>query len=471
MGIMGALRATVNQAAFEAFRRSFRGEILRPGDAGYDEARKIWNGGIDRRPSLIARCTGTADVVQAVRFARARDLPTSVRGGGHAVAGHAVCDGGVLIDLSLMTGVRVDPATRTARAQGGCLQRQLDRETQVLGLAVTGGIVSHTGIGGLTLGGGIGWLMRQLGLTVDNLRSCDVVTADGEFLLASEHENSDLFWGLRGGGGNFGIVTSFEYTLHPVGPTVLAGLILYTIDDAPEVMRFFRDFVAEAPDEVGVIATLRLAPALPVIPEHMHGMPIVALVVCYAGPVEEGKTLLRPLRAFGKPVLDVITPKPYVEHQQMLDPAFPHGRHYYWKSRQLPPLTDKAIEVVVEHGLRITSGFSSARIFTLGGAVARVDRDETAYPNRAALHDINIIGAWEPNDPEPARHVEWVREFWSELAPYAGGVYVNFMSDEPQAALQAAYGTHTYARLVALKKKYDPTNFFRFNQNISPVGP
>jgi FAD/FMN-containing dehydrogenase len=298
-----------------------------------------------------------------------------------------------------------------------------------------------------------------------------VVTAGGEALVASEHENSDLFWGLRGGGGNFGIVTSFEYTLQSVGPTVLAGLILYPMDDAPDVMRFFRDFVREAPDELGVIATLRLAPALPIIPEHMHGMPVVVLVVCYAGPVEEGEKLLRPLRAFGKPVFDAIAPKLYVDHQQMLDPAFPHGRHYYWKSRQLPPLTDQAIEVIVEHGRRITSDFSSARIFTLGGAVARVDHDATAFANRAAAHDINIVGAWAPNDPDPARHVAWVRNFWSALAPYAGGVYVNFMSDEPQSAVQAAYGSHTYARLVALKKKYDPANFFRFNQNISPAGP
>jgi len=367
----------------------------------------------------------------AVRFTRERGLLASVRGGGHAVAGHAVCEGGLLIDLSGMASVRVDPETRTARAQGGCLQSHLDRETQAFGLAVTGGIVSHTGIGGLTLGGGIGWLMRKLGLTIDNLRSCDVIIADGEFLSANEKENFDLFWGLRGGGGNFGIVTSFEYALQPVGPTVLGGLILYPMEDGPEVLRFFRDFFEGAPDGIGVIATLRLAPAL----------------------------------------LDAITPKPYVEHQQMLDAAFPHGRHYYWKSRQLPPLTDAAIEVIVEHGLRITSGFSSARIFTLGGAVARVDQDETAYSNRAALHDINIVGAWAADDPDPARHVEWVRDFWSALAPYAGGVYVNFMSDEPQAAVQAAYGTHTYPRLVALKKKYDPTNFFRFNQNISPEGP
>ncbi len=466
---MGALRV-LDQTTVEALRRSFSGEIIRPEDAGYDKARKIWNGDIDRRPALIVRCAGTADVKAAVRFARERDLPLSVRGGGHAVAGHAVCEGGLVIDLSTMTGVLVDAEARTARAQGGCLQHHLDRQTQALGLGVTGGIVSHTGIGGLTLGGGIGWLMRKLGLTVDNLRACDVVTADGEFLSASEHENPDLFWGLRGGGGNFGIVTSFEYTLQLVGPTVLAGLVLYPMDDATEVLHFFRDLVADAPDDLGIVATLRLAPALPLIPEHLHGKPVVVLVVCYAGAIEEGERLLRPLRAIGTPVLDVITAKPYCEHQQMLDSAFPHGRHYYWKSRQLPPLIDEVIDVIVEHGRKITSAFSSARIFTLGGAVARVDQGETAYPNRAAAHDINIVGAWEPNDPEPDRHRQWVRRFWSALAPYAGGVYVNFMSDEPRAAVAAAYGTHTYARLAALKKKYDPTNLFRFNQNISPAG-
>lgn len=468
MGILKNPRTAVDQTAVEAFRRSFRGELLRPGDTAYDEARKIWNGGIDRRPSLIARCTGTTDIVQAVRFARARDLPASVRGGGHAVAGHALCDGGLLIDLSLMTRVRVDPLTRTARAQGGCLQRHVDGETQAFGLAVTGGIVSHTGIGGLTLGGGIGWLMRKLGLAVDNLRCCRVVTADGEFLVASEGENSDLFWGLRGGGGNFGIVTSFEYELHPLGPTVLAGLVAHAMGDAPAVLRFFRDFVAEAPDEVGVLANLRLAPAVSVIPRHLHGKPVVTLVVCYAGPVEEGEKILRPLRAFGNPVLDAIAPKPYVAHQQMLDLAFPHGRHYYWKSWKLPPLTDEAIEVIAQHASRITSALSSTPIFSLGGAVARVDQGETAYPNRGAAHDINIVGAWAPDDPEGPRHIEWVRGFWSALKPHQGGVYVNFMSDEPQDAVQAAYGPERYSRLVALKKKYDPTNFFRFNQNISP---
>ncbi|MGH3646908.1 MAG: FAD-binding oxidoreductase [Micromonosporaceae bacterium] len=461
----------LDRVTVEELGRRFRGELVAPGDDGYERARVIWNGGIARRPALIARCTGTADVIEAVRFAREHDIPASVRGGGHAVAGHALCEGGLLIDLSRMTGVRVDPLRRTASVQGGCLNAHLDRETQALGLAVTGGIVSHTGVGGLTLGGGIGHLMRAYGLTIDNLRSCDVVTAAGELVLASEEHDPELFWGLRGGGGNFGIVTSFEYDLHPLGPTVLAGMLGYPMDQAAAVLSCFRDYAAEAPDEVGLMANLRLAPPLPVIPESLHGQPIVAVVASYAGPVAEGEQALRPLREFGQPVFDAIGPKPYVAFQQMFDAAFPHGRHYYWKSRKLGPLSYEAIEVVVERAGTITSPFSSVPIFTQGGAVARVPEEATAYPGRAAAHDINVVAAWQPEDPEPERHVEWVRDFWSALEPYSQGVYVNFMSDESPDALSLAYGARKHQRLRALKRAYDPANFFRFNQNIQPAGP
>ena len=457
-----------DKTAIEAFRKNMRGFVILPGDDGYEEARKIWNGQISRRPGLIARCTGTADVMAAVRFAREHGISVSVRGGGHAVAGHALCDGGLLIDLSPMTGIRVDPIARTARAEGGCLWSHVDRETQAFGLAVTGGIVTHTGIAGLTLGGGIGHLMRKFGLTIDKLLSCDVVTADGTFLVTSERENPDLFWGLRGGGGNFGIVTSFEYKIEPVGPTVLAGMVIHPMEDAPKVLRFFRDFVAEAPDEVGILGNLRLAPALPIIPTELQGKPVVAMVICYAGNVEDGEKVIRPLRQFGKPALDAITPKPYAAHQQMFDAALPHGRHYYWKSWRLPPLSDEMIDLTVEHASKITSKFSTIPVFTLGGAVGRVREDETAYTGRKAAHDINIVAAWEPNDPEPQRHIEWVRRFWSALEPHAAGVYVNFMSDEPQQHVAAAYGKEKYARLVALKNKFDPKNFFRLNQNIAP---
>jgi FAD/FMN-containing dehydrogenase len=405
-----------------------QGQVLTPGDPGYEDARRVWNGDVDRRPRAVVRCAGMADALEAVRFARERDLPAAVRGGGHAVAGHGVCDDGLVIDLSAMTAVRVDPAARTARAQGGCLYRHLDHATQAAGLAVTGGIVSHTGIGGLTLGGGIGWLMRKHGLAADNLRSCEVVTADGERLVASASQHRQLFWGLR----------------------------------------CFRDLVAQAPDDLGAVANLRLAPPLAEIPAHLHGRPIVSVTVCHAGPVERGEAALLPLRALGKPLLDTIAPRPYLAHQQLFDPAFPHGRRYYWKSWKLPPLTDQMIAVIVEHAARLTSPFSAVPIFTLGGAVARVDEDASAYPNRAATHDINIVAAWEADDPEPARHQEWVRRFWSALQPYACGVYVNFLSDEPAGSVEAAYGRAKYRRLVQLKRGYDPDNFFRRNHNIPP---
>ena len=446
----------------------FMGAVLQPGDDSYEAARQIWNAGIQRRPAVIARCTGAADVLAAVRFARERELPVAVRGGGHAVAGHAVCEGGLMIDLSHMTGVRVDPLARAARAQGGCLWRHVDHETQAFWMAVTGGIVTHTGIGGLTLGGGIGHLMRRYGLTIDSLSSCDVVTADGELLVVSEEEHPDLFWGLRGGGGNFGIVTSFRYRLHPLGASVLAGLLAWPIEQAAEVLRFYRDFVADAPDEVGIMANLRLVPALPVFPEELHGQPIVAVIVCYTGLIGEGEQVVRPLREFKTPALDTVGPKPYVTHQAMFDAAYPHGRHYYWKAWQLPPLTDAAIDVIVEQGSAITSPLSAIAIFTQGGAVARVADDATAFAGRSAAHDINFVASWLPDDPEPARHKAWARTAWRAMRPFSHGVYVNFLCDEPSAHVRVAYGDHKYQRLVALKNKYDPANIFQFNQNIAP---
>jgi FAD/FMN-containing dehydrogenase len=463
------MTTNLDPAAVETLRTRFVGELVQPGDATYDDVRRVWNGHIDRRPALLARCRGVADVMTAVRFAREHDLPTSVRGGGHAVAGHAVCDDGIVIDLSLMTGSRVDPLAQTIRVEGGCLNAHVDRESQAFGLATTGGIVSHTGIGGLTLGGGIGNLMRKFGLTIDNLRSCDVITADGEHLVASEHENPDLFWGLRGGGGNFGIVTSFELQLHPLGPTVLAGLLAWPMDDAPQVLRFLRDFMADAPDEVGLMGNLRLAPPLPVIPDELHGRPIVGLVPTYAGPVTEGEEALRPLRDLPAPAVDTVVPKPYVEHQKMFDPTAPHGRHYYWRSHKLGPLADEVIDVLVEQASSITSPLSTTPIFTQGGAVSRVPEDATAFPNRGAAHDINIVASWLP-DGDGERHIEWVRRFFAALEPHSRGVYVNFTSDDTADRVRrAAYGPEQWSRLVALKAKYDPTNFFRGNANIPPV--
>lgn len=452
-----------------ALAADFRGELVTPGDPSYDAARQVWNGDVQRRPALIARCRGTADVAAAVRFAREHGLPASVRGGAHAVAGHAVLDDGIVIDLSLMRGTHVDPMARTITAQGGCLNGDVDREAQLHGLAVTGGFVSHTGIGGLTLGGGIGHLMRKFGLAVDALRSAEVVTAEGEVLTASEDENPDLFWGLRGGGGNFGIVTNFTFELQPLGPTVLAGMIAWPADQAPTVLGFVRDFLATAPDEVGLLGNLRLAPPLPVFPPEVVGTPIVAVVATYAGPVEEGEDVLRPLRELGTPLVDAIMPKPYAAHQKALDPAFPHGRHYYWKSHKLGPLTDDVIRVICDHLGRITSPMSTVGIFSFGGAVARVPHDATAFANRDASHDINIVGAWPPEQADEAdRHRSWVRGFFDDLAPYSRGVYVNFTSDDSAERIRAAYTDEQWTRLSALKAKYDPTNFFDRNANIPP---
>jgi FAD/FMN-containing dehydrogenase len=446
-------------------------ELLAPGDAGYDEARKIWNGAIDRRPALIARCRATSDVVAALRVARERDLPVAVRGGGHGVAGPAVCDDGLVVDLSPMRAIAVDPARHLARAQAGVLWGELDAATQQHGLATVGGIVTHTGIAGLTLGGGIGWLMRRCGATVDNLLAADVVTADGEIVRASEDENGELLWGLRGGGGNFGVVTSFEYRLHEVGPTVLAGPIYWALEDAPEVLRFYRDFIAEAPDELTTIVNLRHAPPTPLLAPELHGTPSVAVLACYAGSLERGEEALAPLRRFGSPLADALAPRPYLELQGLFDAGLPHGWHYYWKSWELPPLGDDAIDTLVEQAAKVTNERSYIIVFHLGGAIARVGEQETAYPQRDAAHNVNINAAWLPGDPEPERHVAWARDTFAALEPFGTGrAYVNFLADEGQERVRAAYGGGKYRRLVALKRAYDPANVFHLNQNIDPSG-
>jgi FAD binding domain/Berberine and berberine like len=459
----------IDGAAVETLASDFAGDLIQESDAAFDAARQIWNGHVQRRPVLIARCRGVADVMAAVRFCREHDLPASVRGGGHAVAGHAICDGGVVIDLSAMTGSRVDPLARTIQLDGGCVNAHLDRESQAFGLAATGGIVSHTGIGGLTLGGGLGHLMRKFGLAIDGLRSCDVVTAEGEFVVASEQEHSELFWGLRGGGGNFGIVTSFTFGLRPLSPSVLAGMVAWPMDQAPEVLRFLREFIADAPDEVGLMANLRLAPALPVVPEYLWGKPIVALIATYAGGIEEGGDALAPIRQLPTPALDAVVPKPYVAHQKMFDPAYPHGRHYYWKAHKLGPLTDEIIDVIVDQAAQVTSPLSAVPIFCLGGAVARVPEESTAFPHRDASHDLNIVASWLPEDLGNAdHHIDWVRGMFHALEPYSRGVYVNFTSDDASDRVRVAYTDQQWTRLTALKAKYDPMNFFRMNANIPP---
>jgi FAD/FMN-containing dehydrogenase len=460
---------TTTATDLERLRDSMRGPVIGPGDDGYDVARAIWNGAIDRRPACVARCTGVADVVAAVRFARERDLLVAVRSGGHGVAGHALCDGGLVIDLSPMKGIRVDPAARTARAEAGVLWGELDRETQAHGLATVGGIVTHTGIAGLTLGGGIGWLMRKHGATVDNLLSVDLVTAEGELLTASEDENPDLFWGIRGGGGNFGVVTSFEYRLHPVGPIVLAGPIFHPLEDAREVLAFYREFIATAPDELTTIFELSVAPPAPFLPEEVHGRPIVMVAACYAGAPEDGIEVVRPLKEFGRPLVDLLEPKPYTALQSLFDPSVPHGWHRYWKAVELPPLTDAAIDTLVEQASAQTSPRSYCIVFQLGGAVARSGADETAFSQRDTAHNVNINAVWTADDPDGERHVAWARDFFSALQPHARGrVYLNFLGDEGAERVRQAYGYRQYERLVELKRAYDPTNFFRLNQNIEP---
>lgn len=464
---IGARSTTIDAAAVNSLNVSFGGTLIRPTDLGYEEHRKVWNGAIDRRPGLIARCAGVADVIAAVRFARAHDLLPAVRGGGHSFPGLSVCDDDLLIDLGGMKGIRVDPAARTVRAQAGVLLGELDRETQAFGLAVPSGIVTHTGLAGLTLGGGIGWIMRKFGLTIDNLRSVDLVTANGEFVKASATENADLFWGVRGGGGNFGIVTEFEFDLHPIGPEVMAGPIFWPMEAAPRVLRFYRDWLAECPDELMTIVAQRKAPALPSVPPELVGKHVIAVVACYAGPVEHGERFLRPLKAFGSPVLDLCMRKPFLVHQRMFDPSFRHGCWYYVRSCDVADLNDDIIDIMADHGGRIQSPITSVALWQMGGAVARVDDGATAFRGRKAGFTFNINGNSESAEGFEAERA-WARSYWSALAPYHTSVYVNFLMEEGEERIRQAYGDDKYNRLKALKRAYDPTNLFRRNQNIAP---
>jgi FAD/FMN-containing dehydrogenase len=457
----------LDDAAVTELTRSFAGELLRPGDPEHDEHRRVWNGSIDRVPALIARCTGVADVMAAVRFARQSGLSVAVRGGGHSFPGLSVCDGGLVIDLSPMKGIRVDPEARTVRAQAGVLLGELDREAQEFGLAVPAGIVTHTGLAGLTLGGGIGWLMRKHGLTIDQLVSVDLITADGELVKASEDENQDLFWGIRGGGGNFGVVTEFEFRLVPVGPIVLAGPVFWPMEESPKVLRFYRDWIAQAPDELMTIVVHRRAPPLDFVPTELHGKPVVSVVCCYAGAVDDGEEVVRPLKSFGSPVLDLCERKPFLAHQAMFDRSFRHGWWYYMRSCDVAELTDEIIDITVEHSMRIRSPLTAFPIWQAGGAVARVGAEETAFNGRSVGHTFNITGMTETSAGFEEER-EWVRNLWSALEPWHTSVYVNFLMDEGEDRVREAYGAEKYDRLKALKRRYDPENFFRLNQNIAP---
>jgi FAD/FMN-containing dehydrogenase len=450
----------------DALRGLLLGEVLGPGDEGYGPARALWNGAIDTRPGAIARCRGSGDVLAAVRYARDAGLLVAIRGGGHNVAGTASCDNGLVLDLSPMKGLQVDPQARTAWAEPGLLWGELDHQTQAFGLATTGGIVTHTGIAGLTLGGGIGWLMRKHGLTCDNLLAVDLVSADGRLLRASEREQPELFWGIRGGGGNFGVVTAFRYRLHEVGPTVLAGPIMFAAEDAAELLRFYRDFAEAAPDELTTVVNLRHAPPLPFIPEHLHGIPVVSVVVCWAGPIEQGKRALEPLRHHGRPLLDLIAPKPYLAHQGTFDATVPHGLHYFWRSEYLGALDDQAIGTLVEHAWANRSPRSYTIMFQLGGAVGRLPDEATSFSGRTAGYAVNINAVALAD--EYAGQAAWARRFGRALHPLSAGVYMNFLSDEGQDRVRAAYGPAKYDRLAALKKVWDPDNFFRRNQNVHP---
>jgi FAD/FMN-containing dehydrogenase len=463
------INTDVDETAIQAFRAGVRGALLRPGDDGYDAARRVWNGMIDRNPALIVRCAGVADVINAVNFARTHHLLVSVRGGGHNVTGNAVCEGGLMIDLSSMKGIRVDPVRRTVRAQAGLTWGEFDHETQAFGLAMTGGQVSTTGIAGLTLGGGLGWLMRTCGLVVDNLLSVDLVTADGRVLLASATENEDLFWGVRGGGGNFGIATSFEYRLYPIGPIVMGGMVLHPASQAKELLRYYREYMTGAPDELMALVGFLTAPPAPFVPTHLHGTSMVAIAVCYAGSIEEGQRAVEPLRAFGPPTLDLISPMPYAALQQLFDAAVPFGLHQvYEKSDHLAGLSDEVIDTFVTHTAAVTSPLSVVLLLPLGGAVSRVGEQDTAFGHRDTTYDYEIICMW--TDPgESEQHIKWARDFWTAMQPFSVGVYVNQLGNEGEDRIRAAYPPTTYERLVALKNKYDPTNLFRMNQNIKPT--
>lgn len=446
-------------ASIDALKTTVKGEVISPGDATYEEARKVWNGMIDRRPRAIVRCSGVPDVVASVNFVRENDWRVAVRGGGHNAAGLGVCDDGLVIDLSGMRSVMVDSGKKTARAEGGATWGDFDKETVRHGHATTGGAISTTGIGGLTLGGGIGYLMRSHGLACDNLASVEMVTAAGETVRASEEENADLFWGVRGGGGNFGVVTSFEYRLHPID-TILGGMLVYPVEKARETLAFYRDFTASAPDELTVFAALMTSP---------DGARILALLVGYNGSPEEGEKAVRPLREFGPPLADQVGPMPYTQLQSMLDEGFPAGLQVYWRSNFLGGIPDEAIEELAGQFSRVTSPLSALMLEPMGGAVARVGADETAFNHRDAAYNLAVIARWQdPSDSEP--HIAWTRAAHEAMERFTtGGVYVNYLGEEGQERVRAAYGDAKYARLVALKDKYDPGNLFRLNQNILPT--
>ena len=459
---------TPSLQAIETLKAGMRGPVILPDDPAYDEARQIWNAMIDRHPAAIARCSGVADVVHAVRVARDEGLLISVRGGGHNIAGNALCDDGVTIDLSAMRSVHIDPVARRAYVEPGATLGDLDHEAQAFGLATPVGINSTTGVAGLTLGGGFGWLTRKYGLTVDNLLEAEMITADGQRVLASAHEHPDLFWAIRGGGGNFGVVTQFVFALHDVGPTVLCGLVVYPLKQARSVLERYRDYVATVPDELCVWAVLRKAPPLPFLPDAVHGQEVVIFAFMHSGDIDEGLRLIEPVRHFGEAVGAHVGPAPYSAWQQGFDPLLTPGARNYWKSHNFTALDDGLIDTVIDHAGRLPSPQCEIFIALLGGAANRVAADATAYAHRDVEFVMNVHGRWDTAEQDDAC-VSWSRAFFEAARPYAsGGVYVNFMSEDESDRVAAAYGPN-YERLARIKQRYDPDNLFHLNQNIRPA--
>lgn len=459
---------SLEKTKIDDFKKHFEGEVILPGDPAYEEVRQIWNAMIDRKPGMIARCTSADDVVRAVNFARENDQLVAVRGGGHNIAGNAICDDGIMIDLSLLKQVHVDVETQRATVDPGCTLGDVDAETQKHGLATPVGINSTTGIAGLTLGGGFGWLSRKYGMTIDNLLSANVVTADGRQLRASETENPDLFWGLRGGGGNFGIVTQFEFQLHPVGPGILSGLFVFPFDQAKSVITQFARFTETAPDELSVWMVTRQAPPLPFLAEEHHGKEMVALAVFYTGDPAEGEKIIEPLRGFGTVLGEHIGVQPYAEWQQAFDPLLTPGSRNYWKSHNFTQLSGELIDVAIEYAGTLPSPQCEIFIASLGCATCRPAAEAMAYSSRDAKYVMNVHGRWDVAEDDQ-RCIGWAREFFAKSKPFAsGGAYINFLTQDESDRTESAYGP-TFARLQALKKKYDPANLFRMNQNIKPV--
>lgn len=459
----------LKQETLDGLKMRLRGPVFAPGNVGYDESRTVWNGMINRKPSLIARCLGTADVIACVQFAREHELLLCIKGGGHNIAGLATADGALMLDMSLMRGVWVDPQRKVAHVQAGCLLGDVDRETQTYGLAAVLGFVSLTGVAGLTLGGGFGYLTRRWGWTSDNVVGMDVVTDDARLVRASNDENADLFWGLRGGGGNFGVVTGIDYVLYPVGPEVVGGVVAWPASVAPEVLELYRTLAANAPPELTLVALMRPAPPAPWLPKDIHGKPIVAILACYSGRSEEGEKLVAPIKSFGNPVGDVLVRRPYAQMQSLLDATQPKGRCYYWKSEYLPAIEPALCEKVIEHAAKIRSPHSALILFQIEGALNRLEEEHSPAGNRDARYVLNIAGSWEQAGEDRA-NIEWAREAWEDMKSFStGGTYINFLTeDEGPERIEAALGKGLQ-RLAEVKAKWDPRNVFRTNRNIKPV--